>query len=363
MKMITRYIPLCFALLIFFQQTSAQDSKKTETKEASHWWNEEQFERPVPYPDARKLPLISVKGNKFVNSRGDTMLFRGVSISDPDKVEAQGHWNKKHFENVKETGATIVRIPVHPAAWRERTPKKYLAMLDQAVAWCTELDMYIIIDWHTIGNLKTELFQNPMYNTTIKETFEFWRAIAARYAGINTVPFYEIFNEPTSIQNRLGRISWDEWKKINEDIIAMIRSYNKECIPLVAPFDWAYDLTPLHINPIEAEGIGYVTHPYANKRSKPWEPKWEEDFGFAAGKYPVFATEFGFSAGHAARYDYGDYGERIIKYLEDKGISWTVWVYDPEWGPSLISSWDTYKLTESGEFFKKAMQDTTLKHH
>ena len=31
------------------------------------------------------------------------------------------------------------------------------------------------------------------------------------------------------------------------------------------------------------------------------------------------------------------------------------WVYDPEWGPRLLKSWDTYELTESGEFFKKAM--------
>ncbi len=244
-----------------------------------------------------------------------------------------------------------------------KCPEKYLALLDQALEWCTELDMYIIIDWHTIGNLKTELFQNPMYNTTMKETFEFWRAVAARYAGINTIPFYEIFNEPTSIQNRLGRISWDEWKKINEDIIALIRSYNKESIPLVAPFDWAYDLTPLHINPIEAEGIGYVTHPYPDKRSKPWEPKWEEDFGFAANQYPVIATEFGFMGSHGVVNEYSDYGDRIIKYLEEKGISWVAWIFDPEWGPSLISSWDTYKLTESGEFFKKAMQDTTHTIH
>ncbi|MGD0338365.1 MAG: cellulase family glycosylhydrolase [Bacteroidota bacterium] len=363
MKTTISIFTICLALLFFVQQTFTQDTQETKSKEIRHWWNEAQFGKHFQYPDAKKLPLISVKGNRFVNSLGDTVLFRGISISDPDKLEAQGHWNKNHFVKIKEMGARIVRIPVHPVAWRERTPEKYLALLDQALEWCTELDMYIIIDWHTIGNLKTELFQNPMYNTTMKETLEFWRAVAARYAGINTIPFYEIFNEPTSIQNRLGRISWDEWKKINEDIIALIRSYNKESIPLVAPFDWAYDLTPLHINPIEAERIGYVTHPYANKRSKPWEQKWEEDFGFAANQYPVIATEFGFTGSHGVVNEYSDYGDRIIKYLEEKGISWVAWIFDPEWTPSLISSWDTYKLTESGEFFKKAMQDTTHTIH
>ena len=65
----------------------------------------------------------------------------------------------------------------------------------------------------------------------------------------------------------------------------------------MAPFDWAYDLTPIIIEPINAAGIGYVTHPYSNKRSQPWEPKWEENFGFAASRYPVVATESGFGSG------------------------------------------------------------------
>ena len=52
-----------------------------------------------------------------------------------------------------------MRIPIHPVAWRERTPAEYLKLLDQAVDWCTELDMYIDLDWHSIGNLPRGLFQ------------------------------------------------------------------------------------------------------------------------------------------------------------------------------------------------------------
>ncbi|MGC9945975.1 MAG: hypothetical protein ABSF64_06345 [Bryobacteraceae bacterium] len=80
-------------------------------KRAHRWWND----RPVggqPYTvNARKMPLISVKGNKFVDPLGQTVLFRGVSISDPDKLEGQGHWSKDHLAKVKEMGAAIVRIP------------------------------------------------------------------------------------------------------------------------------------------------------------------------------------------------------------------------------------------------------------
>jgi hypothetical protein len=151
-------------------------------------------------------------------------------------------------------------------------------------------------------------------------------------------------------------MSWSEWKKINENIINLIRSFDTETIPLVAGLDWAYDLAPLHDDPLNAEGIGYVTHPYEFKRSQPWEPKWEENFGFAANQYPVMATEFGFELRPGQSIDTNHYGNRIINYLEGKGISWICWDYDPEWGPRLMISWDTYELTESGKFFKKAMQ-------
>ncbi len=357
------FYTMFFTIVLLCGHAVAQDAKPVKTNRIHHWWKEDFLLTPYNSPDAKKLSMISVKGNKFVNANSDTILFRGLATSDPDKLEEQGHWNKNYFSKIKEMGATIVRIPVHPISWRERTPEGCLKLLDQAIGWCTELGMYVMIDWHCIGNLETELFQNPIYITTKKETSEFWSTIAGRYSGHNTVAFYELFNEPTSIDGQLGRVSWDDWKKINEELIELIRAYDKKTIPLVAGFDWAYDLSPIRVSPIDAPGIGYVTHPYSHKRSKPWELKWEEDFGFATWRYPVFATEFGFIKDGGGFKENGEYGQAIIKYLEDKGISWAVWVFDAEWYPPLITSWDTFKLSESGQFFKKAMQDTTrIKH-
>ena len=352
---------MCVALLCLCHDVLAQDhdaamAGKARQKKIHTWWDERHPGEPLTSPLSRKLPLISVRGNRFVDPDGNTVLFRGLSISDPDKIESQGHWSKKHFSRVKETGARLVRIPVHPVAWRDRTPEHYLALLDSAVGWCTELGMYVIIDWHSIGNLKSGLFQDPMYNTSMAETFAFWRTIARHFKGHNTVAFYELFNEPTLYFNQLGRMSWDEWKGLNEDLISVIRAFDGEKIPLVAGFDWAYDLTPLRINPVEAGGIAYVTHPYPHKRTLPWEPKWEEDFGFAAERFPLIATEIGFTTGKGGIADNAAYGTAIVSYLEGRGISWVAWVFDPEWTPSMINSWDTYTLTESGEFFKGAMQ-------
>ncbi len=41
------------------------------------------------------LPFISVEGNSFIDENGDTFNFRGVSSSDPDRLEKAGQWNKR----------------------------------------------------------------------------------------------------------------------------------------------------------------------------------------------------------------------------------------------------------------------------
>lgn len=353
---------LCLQTFVFAQAPNpTAPAASTNAPKRSHtWWQDYAPGQRAYTANSKQMPLISVKGNKFVDPNGKAVLFRGLSISDPDKLEMQGHWSKEHFVKARELGTKLLRIPIHPVAWRERTPGEYLKLLDQAVGWCTELEMYVMLDWHTIGNLETGLYQDPMYETTKQETYNFWRIMARHYAGHNTVVFYELFNEPTTYRNQLGPVSWDAWKKSVEEQISIIRAYNPQAIPLVAGFDWAYDLTPLLLSPIAAEGIGYTTHPYSHKRSQPWEPKWEEAFGFAAAKYPIIATEFGgFAKPPAADSAAGGnrnapYGPAIIKYLEGKGISWTVWCFDPEWGPTLIRNWD-YQLTSSGEFAKAAM--------
>lgn len=315
---------------------------------------------PVAAQDApAALPFIRVDGNRFADESGDEVVLRGVSFSDPDRLEREGHWNRAYFEAARSWGANVVRFPVHPSAWRERGQDAYLALLDQGIAWAGELGMYVIVDWHSIGNLRTELFQHPMYNTTMTETLRFWKTIAERYTNNPVVAFYEIFNEPTHYNGTLGRMSWAEYKALVEEIIYVIYAHDTSVIPLVGGFDWAYDLTHVRDNPIDFPGIAYVAHPYPQKRQPPWEEQWQADFGFVADTYPVFATELGFMSeeGRGAHVPViGDetYGEAIIGFFEERGISWTAWVFDPVWSPQLIENWE-FEPTRQGRFFRDKM--------
>jgi hypothetical protein len=306
------------------------------------------------------MDFIRVKGNQFVDESGDVRIFQGVNIADPDKIYREGHWDRRLFEEIADWGADIVRIPVHPAAWRGRGSEEYFKLLDQAVIWASELNLYLVVGWHSIGNLTTGLFQHPMYNTTKQETFEFWRAVSFRYQGIPTVAFYELFNEPTVFNGNLGETTWDEWKEINEALISIIFSHDTQVIPLVGGFNWAYDLTPIQNAPINREGIGYVSHPYPQKTGAPYEKNWDQAFGFAAKKYPLFVSEIGYMkpdapGAHNPVMDDGSYGKRMTDYLKEKGASWTAWCFHPHWAPQLISDWD-FTPTESGEHFRSVMK-------
>jgi aryl-phospho-beta-D-glucosidase BglC (GH1 family) len=307
------------------------------------------------------LPRVTVWSNQFL-AGGKPIVFHGLDASDPDKLEKDGHWNKAYFEQVKSWGANLIRFPVHPRAWRSRGSEAYIKLLDDGVTWATSLGLYVNIDWHSIGNLRTEMYQSAGYETTRKETYEFWRTMAQHFKGNNTVAFFELFNEPTVMNGQLGLCSWQDWKAMNEEMILIIRANGAKAIPLVAGFNWAYDLTPVAKEPIQAEGIAYVSHPYPMKRPKPWEAKWTEDWGFVAKKYPLMLTEIGFcgaddKGAHVPVISDESYGDAITNYCNKNGISYSVWVFDPQWAPMLISDWN-FTPTRQGRYFKQAMLKT-----
>lgn len=347
---------IIFTILLCLVGTTSLASQNQMAKvDRPDWWNEQWIPQYEASPDAQEMDFISVEGNRFVNEKGETVIFKGLSISDPDKITKDGYWNKAHFEVIKSWGANLVRIPVHPVAINQRGFKNYLKLLDEAVDWCSELGMYVVIDWHSIGNLHMEVFQSDMYETSKRETYYFWKTISRHYSDIPTVAFYEVFNEPTVYNGTLGKCSWEEWKEIVENIIDIIYAHDKKVIPLVAGFNWAYDLRDMHFNPIQRQGVAYVSHPYPGKCKPPREKHWEEHFGFLADRFPIVITEFGYQfEGDENLIEDGTYREAIINYMDKKGISWCAWVFDPKWDPQMIKNYD-YEATHSGAFFREVM--------
>lgn len=316
-----------------------------------------------------ELSRISVNGKHFVTADGKVIVLRGLDSSDPDKLQRNGVWNTNYFAAIKSWGANIVRFPVHPAAWHIHGKEDYLKLLDQGIAMARAQGLYVIIDWHSIGNLHegkffpgvSELYPTTIYNTTEAETLDFWQTMAHRYGNDSTVAFFELFNEP-ALGDKMGNCSWSDWKKLLEKIIINIRADGCKTVPLVAGFDFAYDLKPVAENPINAEGIGYVAHPYPGKVKDPasWVEGWTKDWGYVAEKYPVILTEIGYQLpsepdGYHPIVSDENYGKAITGYCAQRGISYTVWCFDIHWTPKLIKDWK-FTPTPAGEVFKNAMQ-------
>lgn len=299
---------------------------------------------------------VKVQGNKFIGPQGNELVLRGLCFSDPVKLVTDGQWNERYFAEAAQWGANVVRFAVHPANLNQMGWDQTFEAMDQGIEWAKKYGLYVIMDWHSIGNLKDELYTAPYYITTKEETFKFWRTVASRYKDEPTVAFYELFNEPTVTAPEVGDCSWAEWKGLLEQMIDTVRIYNPNAICLCAGFNWAYDLTPVADEPVDRPGVAYVSHPYPMKREQPWEEQWEKDFGYVADTYPVACTEIGYCledepGSHIPVISTDVYGEHITQYLDSKGISFTVWCFDPDWAPMLISDWD-FTPTTQGRFFK-----------
>ena len=385
----SKSIILGATLLSLVACTATTDQKSTDIKiEQNHgytavqasvdeWWN-------IPYPTrfnpdslTNEQSFLKVDSKNIVDGTGKPFVMRGVNIADIDKLAFQNRWNKGLFEVVADWGSNTVRIPIHPMSWRKRGKEWYFEKLDQAVAWANSLDMYIIIDWHSIGNLKAEMYQHPMYVTDIVETREFWRDIAFRYKNVPTMAVYEIFNEPTDDyigngKGSLGKVNWEQWRTLMEDVIDIVQVYDDNVISLVAGFNWAYDLSEVTNAPIRRDNIAYAIHPYPQKEklasptAEKYKSAWEDAWGYVADSYPIIATELGWVSkdGKGAHvpviHDEGVYGPAIIEYMSAKGISYTAWVFDPDWSPTMIDDWN-YTPSEQGAFFKKVMQEAAEK--
>lgn len=308
------------------------------------------------FTESKTLPKIKVEGKNIVTENGEVLRLKGVSFSDPDKLEKNGQWNKRYFQEAKNWGCNVVRFAVHPTALNNRGWEAYFDLVDTGVKLATELEMYVIIDWHSIGNLNTEKFSNKMYITSMDETVKFWKTVAQKYKGNSTVAVYELFNEPTNEGGNLGELSWNTWKPTLEKIIDEITKIDNEKIFLVAGMNWGYFLDEVLENPVARKNVAYCSHPYPQKREKPWEPQWEKDWGSVADKYPIIATEFGFMGAnergaHIPCISDESYGEAIMNYFSKKGISYTIWCFDPNWPPTLITDWN-FTPSRQGKFFK-----------
>jgi aryl-phospho-beta-D-glucosidase BglC (GH1 family) len=330
-------------------------------------------------PDMSDYPMtFAVQGNKIVDENGNQVVFRGLNAHGvldhyvtPDDWDFIP-WSKAYFDTMAAWGATIVRLPIHPGIWKRLGEKKSFEILDQAITWCEQNRLYVIIDLHTVSwveTYETEAVYDKEaaedYSVTKDEMKTFWIAMAKHYKHNNVVAFYELYNEPVytgftkdvSADEHSLRADWHTLKTLYESLIDAIRAVDASKPILLAGVHYAYILAFAEENPVLRDNIIYVTHVYPDANDHGVE--WERAFGNVAEKYPVFATEIGFGTLEKPEDDYtgsGMYRRHLREYLGSKRISFTAWNFSWLWTPRLLKN-NAYTTTESGTFFKTWLKD------
>jgi endoglucanase len=304
----------------------------------------------VPGANAWWPSQLQVKGNRLVNGAGEVIRLKGLMIPDPARVTADGHYTRALFETMQRTGANVIRIPVHPQHWA-KDPDYVRRHLDPAVRWAGDLGMYVILDWHSIGNVLTGYApQVPeLFCHTEAMTLNFWKVVAGHFKSAPHVIF-EVFNEPKSI-------SAADWRRAADRLVRLIRAQGAGQIIVVGGLEYGRELDWALKEPVTGANIAYASHIF------PSHPRsgWDHDFGNVAARHPVLITEWGFidktqTPNPPDAYLSGDvatYGEPLMSYLAERGIGWVACWFDDQWQPAMLlpgdrgyTSWGKFAAIE-----------------
>lgn len=283
----------------------------------------------------KKHGELSVVGTQLVDKNGDAVVLRGMSYGwhsmwprfyNENSVE----WLKVDFK------ATVVRAAMGIEAGKMsylKEPEFSKQKVNAVVQGAIKADIYVIIDWHS-------------HNIQLEEAKLFFAEMAQKYNKFPNI-IYEIFNEP-------DHETWPEVKAYSEQVIKVIREYDKNNIILVGSPSWDQDVHLPAADPIVGyKNLMYTMHFYAATHGKELRDRTDEAIKKGL---PIFVSE---SAGMEATGDGAlDYKawEDYIDWMESKKMSWITWsVSDKDETCSVLQksassegNWKQSDLKESG---------------
>ena len=318
---------------------------------------------------------------EFTNAQAP--FSRGVNLtgwfqtSNPRQIQFS-KYSKKDFENIKSLGCDAIRLPINLFYMTNGSPDYtidplFFSFLDQAVDWAESLQMYLIIDNHSSDDIAS---QNPNLETELSKV---WIQMADHYKARSSYILYEIMNEPN------GTLTTSAWGRIQQTAITAIRTKDNTHTIVVggAGYNSYNELTSLPVytdtkllytfhfydpfvfthqgatwpNPSMAS-LANVPFPY-NAATMPSVPadlvgtwvgssinNYQNDGTVAKVKslidiavafktsrnVNIYCGEFGVYNLNSKDADRVNWYNEVRKYLEVKGIAWTIWDYQGGFG-------------------------------
>lgn len=221
---------------------------------------------------------LSVNGAYLVDSSGRKFQLYGMSTHGlawfPDYV------NYDTFEFLRDDWNTnCIRLAMYSGengGYCTGGDKARLkSLVNSGVEYATDLGMYVIIDWHVLGD------RTPM--TYKEEAKKFFDEMSKKYANYPNV-LYEICNEPN------GGTSWSEISTYANEVIPVIRKNSPNSVIIVGTPTWSQEVDKAAAAPLKFDNVMYTLHFYADTHRDGLRNTMESCI---KGGLPVFISEFG----------------------------------------------------------------------
>lgn len=342
--------------------------------------------------------MLQVKKNQIVDDQSHAIYLRGFCIGGWMNMEhnINGHPGDEHgvrrvmaellgpdkmrffFDRqldyffaeedvafIKACGANTVRLPLNYRHFEEDgEPFHYLEKgfqrLEQAVQWCTQHGLYVILDLHAVQG-----FQNSDWHcdNSSRHTFfwqeaqyqdrfvALWEEFARRYKGNATIAGYNVMNEPI-VNAPAGRFSrkfnpdWDTLNRIYRWVVGAIRKIDPDHIIFLEGDYYSTQFDGLDA-PF-AENLVYSSHIYttAGHGPGPYPGTIEGTYWDKNRLQKIFDTHSG--TRYAQKYNVplwiGEFGARMdgsqlewpdrlhslsdqLSIFNEFGAHWTSWTY------------------------------------
>ena len=288
---------------------------------------------------------LAVEGTKIVDEGGNPFQLKGVSTHGiawfPQYVNADA------FATIRnDWKANCIRIAMYSdennGYCSGGNKDKLKQLVKDGVQYATDLGMYVIIDWHVLGE------HDP--NVHKDEAKLFFQEMSSLYADYDNV-LYEICNEPN------GNIRWLNVKEYAEEIIPVIKANNPDAMIIVGTPTWSQDVDMAAKLPItDYSNILYTIHFYADTHKDDLRRKAKTALSM---NLPLFCSEFGICDASGNGHCNEAEANKWIDFFDENDISYCIWnLSNKNESSSLIKSscgktsgWSEDDLSQEGKWY------------
>jgi len=226
---------------------------------------------------------LGMDGLQLVDVFGQPVQLRGISSNGlQHSPYCATKESISHF--VTTWGINVYRAAIYVDEWENGYTVNapfFDDFIENIVQWCKELGIYVIIDWHIIGDPNAYL--DEWYQGTSGLAVDFFEKYSLLYKD-ETHVLYEIANEPFNV-------GWESLVWYHNLIITTIRNNDPHAIIIAGTPNYSQEIDKAYANPVtNPHNVFYAFHFYAADHGD-LIPFFEE----YVTKLPLFVSAWGIS--------------------------------------------------------------------